>query len=467
LVAIEGRPGIGKNRLIGEARAIAVANEPTVLHGRRTELEHEFAYGIVRQLFEPLLASATPSDRAELLSGAAEVAGGLFGPAQPAAVEDEANDVSFAMLHGLYWLAANLALRRPLLVAIDDLHWADASSLRWLSHLQRRLEGLPLAVVVATRPPEQSLAEPRVKEILADPGTTIVRPAPISAGSVAVIAREQFGREADPAFAEACWLATGGNPLFVRALLDAIRSEGLEPVAANAEHVAEIGPEPVKRAVSLRLSRLPSEAVVLARAVAVLGGRVELRHAAQLAGLERDLAAHAATTLGRADLLELELPLEFTHPVVRSAVYDDMTPAERIAAHRRAARILSDAGAEPEHIAVHLEQSIAGGAARVAARLQRRRRLAAPARPRGAACSRAPGRGRPRTRARRAAARQRRRDRVPRRGIRPDRAAAPPCAHRDRARTLPAAREPPRSRDAGIRRRTRGDRRRGSGARGV
>src|SRR5581483_1345761 len=164
-----------------------------------------------------------------------------------------------------------------------------------------------------------------------------------------------------PAFAEACWLATGGNPLFVRALLDAIRSEGLEPVAANAEHVAEIGPEPVKRAVSLRLSRLPSEAVVLARAVAVLGGRVELRHAAQLAGLERDLAAHSATTLGRADLLELELPLEFTHPVVRAAVYDDMSPAERIAAHRRAGRILAESGAAPEHIAVHLEQSIPGG----------------------------------------------------------------------------------------------------------
>lgn len=360
LVAIEGRPGIGKTRLLGEARAIAAEAGLTVLHARAAELEHEFAYGVVRQLFEPMLATASSAERTELYSGAAELTSALFEKAQVVALDDDSTDVSFAMLHGLYWLAANLALRRPVLIAIDDLHWADTSSLRWLSHLQRRLEGLPLVVIAATRPPEQSLAEARIKEILADPAATIVRPALLSAESVAVIAREQFGRDADPAFAHACWRATGGNPLFVRALLDTIRNEGLEPIAANAERVAEIGPEPVTRAVSLRLSRLPSEAVVLARAVAILGGRAELRHAAALAGFEHDLAAHAATTLARADLLELELPLEFTHPVVRAAVYDDMSPAERIAAHRRAGRVLADAGAEPEQVAVHLEQSIPG-----------------------------------------------------------------------------------------------------------
>jgi class 3 adenylate cyclase/DNA-binding CsgD family transcriptional regulator len=361
LVAIEGRPGIGKTRLLGEARAIAAEAGLTVLHARAAELEHEFAYGIVRQLFEPVLATATSDERVELYSGAAELTSALFEEASVTVPEEDATDVSFAMLHGLYWLAANLALRRPVLIAIDDLHWADTSSLRWLSHLQRRLEGLPLVVIAATRPPEQSIAEARVKEILADPAATIVRPALLSAESVAVIAREHFARDADPAFARACWRATGGNPLFVRALLDTIRNEGLEPIAANADRVAEIGPEPVTRAVSLRLSRLPSEAVVLARSVAILGGRAELRHAAALAGFEHDLAAHAATTLARADLLELELPLEFTHPVVRAAVYDDMSPAERIAAHRRAGRVLADAGAEPEQIAVHLEQSIPDG----------------------------------------------------------------------------------------------------------
>ncbi len=361
LIAIEGRAGIGKTRLLAEARAIAAAAGVTVLSARGGELEQDFAYGLVRQLFEPVLASATSDERSELLSGAAALAASLFEEVQLAGADDDETDVSFAMLHGLYWLAANLALRKPVLIAIDDLHWADSPSLRWLAHLQRRLEGLPLLVAVATRPPEQSHAEARVTEILADPAAAIVRPTALSVGSVGRIAREMFGADPHEAFVHACWSATGGNPLFVAALLDTIKREGLEPSAANAERVTEIGPEPVARAVSLRLSRLPSEATVLVRAIAVLGGHAELRHAAALAGLERELASHAATTLARADLLHYEMPLEFTHPVVRAAVYDDMSGGERIAAHRRAARILADAGAEPEQVAVHLEHSIPNG----------------------------------------------------------------------------------------------------------
>jgi DNA-binding CsgD family transcriptional regulator len=371
LVAIEGRAGIGKTRLLMEARAIAAQAGLGVLTARGGELEYEFAYGIVRQLFEPVLAGATSDERTELLSGAAAITGGLFDEVQLTAVEGEETDVSFAMLHGLYWLAANLALRRPALIAIDDLHWADSPSLRWLSHLQRRLEGLPLLVIVATRSPEQSMHEPRVTEILADPAAAVVRPTPLGAASVGQMARELFGREPDDAFVQACWAATGGTPLFVEALFDTIKREGLEPSAGNAARVAEIGPEPVARAVSMRLARLPSEATVLVRAVAVLGGRVELRHAAALAGLEGDVAGHAATTLARVDLLNFEMPLEFTHPVVRTAVYEDMSGAERIAAHRRAAAILAEAGAEPEHVAVHLEQAVPNGDAFVVETLQK------------------------------------------------------------------------------------------------
>ena len=60
---------------------------------------------------------------------------------------------SFAILHGLYWLAANVAFHQPTLLAVDDLHWADTPSLRWLLYLTRRLEGVPLLVVAATRSP--------------------------------------------------------------------------------------------------------------------------------------------------------------------------------------------------------------------------------------------------------------------------------------------------------------------------
>jgi hypothetical protein len=126
-VVIEGSAGIGKTRLLAEGRAIAGSAGMRVLAARGGEFEGEFAYGIVRQLFEPLLVSAAPDLRAELLSGPAALVEPLFGASQLAASQGGPAEGSFAMLHGLYWLGANVALQRPTLVAIDDLHWAESS----------------------------------------------------------------------------------------------------------------------------------------------------------------------------------------------------------------------------------------------------------------------------------------------------------------------------------------------------
>src|SRR5205085_9813522 len=179
-----------------EARAAAAAAGLTVLTARGGELEHEFAFGVVRQLFEPLLATESPAARAELLEGPAASAATLFETGELLDQDADPTGVSFAMLHGLYWLAANLALRQPTLLAIDDLHWADGPSLRWLSHLQRRLDGLPLLVLVATRPPSQSRDPQLVVEILEDPATAVVRPGSLGRDSTAVLASEVFGTEA-------------------------------------------------------------------------------------------------------------------------------------------------------------------------------------------------------------------------------------------------------------------------------
>jgi DNA-binding CsgD family transcriptional regulator len=261
------------------------------------------------------------------------------------------------MLHSLYWLAANLALRRPTLLAIDDLHWADVPSLRWLAHLQPRLDGLPLLVVVATRPPSASGDPQLVLSIVGDPAGSLLRPSALGRESAAVLARTIFRVEPGPAFVDACQAASGGNPLFLEALLETLRAEGVEPVDAQAGRVAEVGPRPVTRAVMLRLSRVSPQAAGLARAVAVLGGHAELRTAAALAGQEPAEATEAAEALVHADLLADRLPLEFTHPVVRAAVYDELPAAERLTWHRRAAGVLAEARVEPEQVAAHLVQA--------------------------------------------------------------------------------------------------------------
>jgi DNA-binding CsgD family transcriptional regulator len=354
-VVVEGSAGIGKTRLLAEARAIAGSAEMGVLAARGGELEGEFAYGIVRQLFEPLLAVVSPELRAELLAGPAALIASLVGAAQPAGAQDAAAEGSFAVVHGLYWLAANVALHRPTLLAIDDLHWADTPSLRWLLYLTRRLEGVPLLVVAGTRPPEGEGHDPiLVAELIADPEAAAIRPEPLGRASIAVLARELHGLEPDEAFCAALQTATGGNPLFVGAVLDAVAREGISPTAEHTARLLQIGAQGVARVVGLRLGRLRPAPLALLRAASVLGDGVELRQVAALAGVEAGELGPAAATLVRLDLLRREDPLEFFHPVVRRAVYETLDVVERGAAHRSAAELLLEAGASPESAAVHL-----------------------------------------------------------------------------------------------------------------
>jgi DNA-binding CsgD family transcriptional regulator len=352
---IEGSAGIGKTRLLAEARAIAGAAGMRVLVARGGELESEFAYGIVRQLFEPLLASASPELRADLLSGPAGLVEQLFGTAELAASQDAPAEGSFALQHGLYWLAANVAFQQPTLLAIDDLYWADSPSLRWLLYLTRRLEGVPLLVAAATRPPEGESRNPvLVAELVADPEAAAIRPEPLGRASIAMLARELHGLEPDEAFCAALETATGGNPLFVGAVLDAFAREGTSPTAEFVPRLLEIGAQGVARVVGLRLARLAPEALALLRAASILGDGTELRHAAALAGVEAGELGPAAAALARLDLLRREDPLEFFHSVVRSAVYETLDVVERDAAHRSAAELLLKAGAPPESAAAHL-----------------------------------------------------------------------------------------------------------------
>jgi tetratricopeptide (TPR) repeat protein len=360
LVVVEGSAGIGKTRLLAETRLLAADAGFFAMTARAGELEGDFAFGIVRQLLEPALVAAPAEERTELFSGAAELAAPLFAAAG-ARSNGVAPEDSFAMMHGLYWLAANFALRRPTLLVVDDLHWADEPSLRWLSYLARRLEGLALLLVVGTRPPEQARTPALVTEILTDPLATLIRPTGLSEESAATLAHELFGLELDKPFATALRSVSGGNPLYLSALLDTVAREGIEPTAENAPRLSALGGDAVSRGVSLRLSRLPTDAIALVRAAAILGDGADLRHAATLAGLEVEPAGRAASVLVECDLLRHENPLEFTHPVIRTAVYQEMSEGARLSGHRRAAQTLLDGSLPSAQAAAHLQLTLPGG----------------------------------------------------------------------------------------------------------
>jgi len=364
LVVIEGSAGIGKSSLLAESRAIASGAGIRVLGARAGEHEAEFAFGVVRQLFEQPLANASADQRAELLAGAAALVKPLF-PAVHPNPSPVLADSPFAIQHGLYWLAANLAYLQPTCLIVDDLHWADGPSLHWLGYLVRRLEGLPLVVIAATRPPEQGHDPALLDELLTDPAALIIQPAPLTLPAITQLTRTRLGLEPAEAFCAAVAVTTGGNPLFVGALLDAVAQERLEPTGAHAKTVLGLGPRAISRAVSVRLGRVPSDSIAIARAASILGDGSELRHAAALAELDLVVAGRAASRLVGVDLFRDADPIEFFHPVVRSALYDTIDAGTRIVLHRRAAEILDAAGAPPERAASHLLQVVPAGDAGV------------------------------------------------------------------------------------------------------
>ena len=260
--------------------------------------------------------------------------------------EPEAGEAgaSFATLHGLYWLALNLAAERPLLLAVDDLHWCDRPSLRFLAYLARRLDGAPVLLATTLRSNEPPTDPALLGEIVNDPATLPLRPGPLSEPAVADLVRERLGADADAAFCAACHAATGGNPLLLRQLLRALEAEGVRPEAAQSAVVRAIGPRAVSGTVLLRLARQSADARAVARAAAVLGESAALPAVAVLARLDERATAAATGELIRAEILRPDPPLGFVHPLVRDAVYHEIPPAERELEHEAAATVLRDGG---------------------------------------------------------------------------------------------------------------------------
>jgi DNA-binding CsgD family transcriptional regulator len=346
---IEGPAGIGKSRLLAATREAADAAGFRVLSARGSDLERELPFGVVRQLFDPLLVD--PAARARWLTGPAEPAARVFEPPDDG---DAAADASFRILYGLFWLTASIAAEGPLMLAIDDLHWCDQASLRFVAYLERRLEGLRVLLAAAARTSGQRPDSRLLAEIADDPVAVSILPFELSATAVAELVRERLGAAAEQPFCAACHQATGGNPLLLGELLKTLQSEGVRPDRAHADAIGAVGPQAVSRTVLLRLARLPAGAVPVARAVAVLGDGAGLPAVAKLAELDEPRVADAARALAGAEILRAEPPLGFVHPLVREAVYRELSATERELLHERAARALVDLGAAPELVAAQL-----------------------------------------------------------------------------------------------------------------
>jgi DNA-binding CsgD family transcriptional regulator len=319
-ILVTGPLGCGKSALLEAFRARATGVR--VLTANCSSLEQDFAFGVARQLLEPALHRA--GDR--WLTGTAGLARAVFEDDAPV---DSACAVREAAVSGLVALTHALGADRPTVLLIDDLHWADEPSLRWLIALTRTLDDHPVLLVAATRDGERGPLR----------GTEI-RPEPLSPTAIAELVARRTGRRPDHEFVTACHTVTGGNPLYLAAVLHHVTS----PTADQVPHVRDLRPARLKERLVRGLATQPRHAQDFAKAVAVLGDDDLV---GQLAGLTGAQAREAQRILDAAGLV-------ISRPVVRDAIEESMPVAEREEWQAKAVRLLHDNGRPAEQVAARL-----------------------------------------------------------------------------------------------------------------
>lgn len=355
LLAFAGRAGIGKTTLLGEVRRRAAAKGCTVLSARGGEQEQRVAFHVARQLLQPQLAGFTEAElRASLGSWYAIVgpALGLCAPSEGAPPDQQ------GLRAGLDWVLTHLAVQRaPMVLLLDDAHWADAESLSWLAAFAPRAEQLPLLLVVAYRPDELPEHAEAFRGLPGRAGQRPIGLEPLSAAAVARLVREDLGTQADDAFCRECWTVTAGNPFEAVELTAKVRDRGLTPTEDGAHLLRDLAAAVKGSGLIARLERLGTATVRFAWACAVLGTEIHPTLAAAVAGLGSEEAADAADALRTARILTGADPLEFVHPLIATAVYRDIPGSVRVALHGQAAWCVIDEGLGPAAAARHLMET--------------------------------------------------------------------------------------------------------------
>jgi DNA-binding NarL/FixJ family response regulator/Arc/MetJ family transcription regulator len=366
-VAISGEPGTGKTRLLGELSARAQAREHTVLLGRGAELERALPFGIWVDALDDH-AAGLGRDRLETLIG--DCLGELervlpsvsAGPVPPGGLQDE----RFRAYRAVRALLARLALRRPVVVVLDDVHWADDASLELLTYLLRRPPQARVMFALGFRVGQLRSALPAALEAAArDASFTEVRLAPLSRGEADTL----VGEELPAHVRKRLYADSGGNPFYLQELARATGPRA----QATGDHEAGGVPGAVRVALAQEIAGLGEPAHQLAWGAAVGGDPVDFELAAAAADLSQEQALGAIDELLARDVLrvtDVSGRYAFRHPIVRRAVYESASEAWRLRAHARAAALLQDRPSALSARAHHIERCGRTGDAAAAAVLE-------------------------------------------------------------------------------------------------
>jgi ATP/maltotriose-dependent transcriptional regulator MalT len=338
VVVIEGAAGMGKSRLLAEVATIA----------------RSLGVRVGRSAADP---SETAVELATLLSALFDGTDPLLDPGELTTLHARPEQ-RFWLLHDLQQLLERAALEAPLLISIDDSHWADAGTIAALRTLPMRLMGLPIAWVIALRPPREATALVYALEQLKREGARSIALGPLNDDAVVQLAADilaaQPGQSILKQLAEA-----GGSPFLVSETLLGLQEEDRVRVVDGCAELVDGGlPRRVLEKMRERLGRLSEEASDAVTVAASLGRTFSFDELARTLGRPAsDLLAPVAELLEANLLVEREEKLAFWHDLTREAVRASVPVTARRALDRQAAGVLLEAGALPVEVAVQLAAS--------------------------------------------------------------------------------------------------------------
>ncbi|MFG3606122.1 ATP-binding protein [Streptomyces sp. NPDC047928] len=359
VLAFAGSAGIGKTTLLKKARRHAADRGCTVLFARGGEQEKQVPFHVMRQLIQPVFAAMDEDERRKVLGSWY----GIVAPALGLAAAPEGGSVPDpqGVRDGLDWVVTYLTVRNaPVVLVLDDAHWADAESLAWLTAFAARAEELSMLIMVACRPDELPADAAALRALMGRQGTRPHELAPLATTAVASIVRTALGESADDVFCRECWAITGGNPFEVVELAMKGRDRGLKPLEENIPRLRDLASAIKGSGLIDRLEQLGTSTVRLAWAAAVLGTQIPTQVVGSVAALGEEQTADAIEQLDAARILTVlpnvkrEKVVEFYHPLIATAVYRSIPLGVRVAMHGMAAQALVDDGRGAAAAARHM-----------------------------------------------------------------------------------------------------------------
>jgi DNA-binding CsgD family transcriptional regulator/tetratricopeptide (TPR) repeat protein len=343
IVVVEGEAGIGKTSMIEAAIGVARDEGMDVLTSRAEEFEAHRPFAAIGGL----LLDADWPDNAD---GTGDLRPDLSGEREFRVAERVLETLDVRCAAG------------PVMLAVEDLQWADQSSIAVLARIATEIHRLPVAFVVSGRSEPRRAELERLFGVLSGSEPTWIRLGPLDEGSTIELAERLLGAPPGPRMAGQMRRA-GGNPLFVYELVDALAAAGaIDRRRGTAELAADAAEPSLPLMILHRLSFLPRDVLDLLDLASVLGAAFSVTHLSLLARRPVAEVVPALRTAQRAGVLgERGERLAFRHELVRDALYEDMLLPVRRGLHGELAQALADAGEPIERRVEHLVRASAPG----------------------------------------------------------------------------------------------------------